>query len=244
MRIPRLYSSSTLLINSEVELEQTITRHVIQVLRLKPGHPIILFNGQGGEYKAELIVAEKRKATVKILEFNPVERESSLNLHLAIGISKGDRMDYAIQKTVEAGVNLFTPLITEHCAFSLNKERIQKRLTHWQSIIHSACEQSGRNTIPHINSVMNFKNFCESNQQGLKLVLDPNAHKTLASIQASNPSTCTLCVGPEGGLSQAEVEQASQSGFNTIRMGERILRTETAAIVSVTAIQVLWGDLK
>lgn len=244
MRIPRLYLSHPLIIDSEIELEQSIARHVVQVLRLKPGHPIILFNGQGGEYKAELVVAEKRKAIAKIIEFNPIERESTLDLHLAIGISKGDRMDYAIQKAVEAGTNQFTPLITEHCAFSINKEKIPKRLAHWQNVIHSACEQSGRNKIPQLNSVTNFKNFCDENQQGLRLVLAPMAEKTLTSIQTLNPSACTLCVGPEGGLSQLEIEQASQCGFDVIRIGERILRTETAAIVSVTALQILWGDLK
>jgi len=244
MRIPRLYLSSPLAINSKVELEQSITRHVVAVLRLKPGHPVILFNGQGGEYKAELITAEKRKAVVQILEFNPVERESSLDLHLALGISKGDRMDYAIQKAVEAGTNQFTPLLTEHCSFSLNPERIQKRLTHWQSVIQSACEQSGRNKIPGINPVLNFNDFCHLNLQELKLILDPTASNTLSSIKTLNPAGCTLCIGPEGGLSKSEIQLAVETGFKSIRMGTRILRTETAAIVSVTALQVLWGDLQ
>ena len=244
MRIPRLFLSQQLVINTEIELDKNITRHIVQVLRLKPGHPLLLFNGQGGEYHAELTVVEKRRAHAKITSFHPVERESSLKLHLAIGISKGERMDYAIQKAVETGVNEITPLFTEHCAVHLSAERIHKRLIHWQSIIHSACEQSGRNRIPQLNPAKQFEDFCSTHQHDLKLVLDPTAKETLGPIQPQNPSACTLCIGPEGGLSQSEVELAQQHGFVAIKIGARTLRTETAAVVSIAALQVLWGDLK
>jgi len=244
MRIPRLFISQQLIINAEIELDQNITRHIVQVLRLKSGHPLVLFNGEGGEYQAELSRVEKRKTCAKITSFNSVERESSLYTHLAIGISKGDRMDYAIQKTVETGVNEITPLFTEHCSVSLNTERIQKRLIHWQNIIHSACEQSGRNRIPHINPPMQFDEFCSLPQSEIKLVLDPLANTTLSKVQLLKPSTCTLCIGPEGGLSQSEIEHAIKNDYVAVKMGIRTFRTETAAVVSMAALQLIWGDLK
>lgn len=243
MRIPRIFLSQQLVINTEIELDQNSCRHIVQVLRLKPGHPLLLFNGQGGEYQAELTLVEKRKTCAKITAYDPVERESPLNLHLAIGISKGDRMDYAIQKAVETGVNEITPLLTEYCAVALSAQRMQKRHAHWQGIIHSACEQSGRNRIPKLNPAMHFEQFCSTHQQELKLILDPAAKETLGTIQSPHPASCTLCIGPEGGLSHSETEFAQQQGFVSVRMGRRILRTETAAVVSVSALQLLWGDL-
>ena len=152
MRIPRIYLPQPLIAGNEVELDANALRHVVQVLRLKAGHPLILFNGDGGEYTAELTQVEKRRATARINEFQNVSRESTLFSNLGLGISKGERMDFALQKAVELGVNEITPLFTEHCVVQLDDKRVLKKQDHWQAVIISACEQSGRNTLPILNT--------------------------------------------------------------------------------------------
>lgn len=242
MRISRIYLPQSLISDNEVDLDGNALRHVIQVLRLKPGHPLILFNGEGGEYTAELIRVEKRRATVRVGGFQNISRESKLFTHVGLGIPKSERMDLALQKAVELGVNEITPLFTEHCVVQLNDSRVVKKKKHWQAIIISACEQSGRNTIPTLNTPKSFNQWLSSSNGMTKLILDPAASTTLASIKADTTQV-TMVVGPEGGFSRAEIKQALENNFMRVTLGPRVLRTESAAIASLAAIQTLWGDL-
>ena len=242
MRIPRIYFSTTLESNQRVELDERAFQHVIKVLRLKPMAKLVLFDGKGNEYSAVIEEVNKRNAFAKIEEPIKFKTESNLMIHLGLGISKGERMDFAIQKAVELGVTEITPLFTEHCVVNLNEKRIQKRLHHWQGIIISACEQSGRNVLPHLNKTTTLTNWSESLNQTC-IIFDPVATKTLKQITPDN-NCINLVIGPEGGLSAKEIsELEKKENFQTVKFGPRILRTETAAVSAITAIQLLWGDL-
>ena len=242
MRIPRIYLSQPLNSGNTIELDSNALRHVVQVLRLKAGHPLILFNGDGGEFEAQLVKVEKRQAVAQIGRFHDVSRESSLITHLGLGISKGERMDFALQKAVELGVSKITPLFTEHCVVQLTGKRVVKKQAHWQTVLISACEQSGRNTIPVLNSAATFTDWLASIQTATRLILDPQAHTGLSTITLP-PAEIALTVGPEGGFSEAEIKQAGDTGFIGVSLGPRVLRTESAAVASLTAVQCMWGDL-
>jgi len=242
MRIPRIYLSQPLATGNEVELNNNALRHVVQVLRLKAGHPLILFNGGGGEFEAELVRVEKRQAVVRVGRFHALERESCLMTHLGLGISKGARMEFALQKAVELGVCEITPLFTEHCVVQLSASRALKKQEHWQAIIISACEQSGRNTIPKLNATCSFTDWLRTDLANTRLILDPVASTRLSTITLPQPEVA-LTVGPEGGFSQAEIDLAGEAGFKGVALGPRVLRTESAALVALAAVQCLWGDL-
>ena len=242
MRIPRIYLPQPLATGDEVDLNNNALRHVVQVLRLKAGHPLILFNGHGGEFDAQLLEVEKRQALVRVGSYHATTRESSLMTHLGLGISKGERMDFALQKAVELGVSEITPLFTEHCVVQLSANRTLKKQEHWQAIIISACEQSGRNTIPRLNAAGRFSDWLNTKLAGTRLILDPEATTRLSTITLPQPEV-VLTVGPEGGFSQAEIELAKEVDFKGVTLGPRILRTESAALVALAAVQCLWGDL-
>ncbi len=242
MRIPRIYLPCPLAIGTEVELDDNAFRHAVQVLRLKDGYQLILFNGEGGEYPATLGPLSRRSARVKITGFIDNDRESPLATHLALGISKGERMDFALQKAVELGVNEITPLYTAHCVVNLDAKRLQKRLQHWQAIIIAACEQSGRNVLPQLHAPRPFDDWCRAVHAEMKLILDPRQNRQLASL-ARPQSAVLLTVGPEGGFSEQEIDQARAEGFTGLGLGPRVLRTETAALATLAAVQTLWGDL-
>jgi 16S rRNA (uracil1498-N3)-methyltransferase len=242
MRIPRIYQSQPLNSGNTIELDNNALRHVVQVLRLKAGHPLILFNGDGGEFEAQLVKVEKRQAIVQIGRFHDVSRESSLITHLGLGISKGERMDFALQKAVELGVSEITPLFTEHCVVQLTASRVVKKQEHWQAVMISACEQSGRNTIPVLNATATFTDWLSTIQTPTRLILDPQANTGLSTITLPKPEV-VLTVGPEGGFSEAEIKQARRAEFIGVSLGPRVLRTESAAVASLTAVQCLWGDL-
>lgn len=242
MRIPRIYLPQVLNSGNDVALDANALRHVVQVLRLKPGHSLILFNGEGGEYMAELISVEKRRAIAHVSGFRDVSRESRLFTHIGLGISKGERMDFALQKTVELGVSEITPLFTEHCVIQLDDSRAQKKQEHWQAVIVGACEQSGRNTLPTLNPFQTFSQWLDNSQVMTKLILDPTASATLSMVKL-DASEVRLAIGPEGGFSNPEVQQAIRNDFVGVTLGPRVLRTESAAIASLAAVQTLWGDL-
>lgn len=242
MRIPRIYLPTTLQAGQQIELDERAFQHVIKVLRLKHMAKLVLFDGKGNEYSALIEEVNKRNAFVKIGESIDIKTESELSVHLGLGISKGERMDFAVQKAVELGVTEITPLFSEHCVVNLDEKRIQKRLNHWQGIIISACEQSGRNILPQLNTVTTLTKWSESLQQTC-IVFDPLATKTLKQVTPENNSI-NLVIGPEGGLSVNEITELDKKiHFHAIKFGPRILRTETAAVSAITAIQVLWGDL-
>ena len=242
MRIPRIYTPVTLITGNAIELDENAFNHAIRVLRLRQDDTIILFNGQGGEYKAELDEVQKKHATVRIGQFVDRDCESPLTIILGQCISRGEKMDYTIQKAVELGVSQIVPLFSERCGVKLNQERTDKRLRHWQSVIISACEQCGRNRIPELHQALPLAEWQPQINASLKLVLDPTASDSLKTL-AKPEQNVALLIGPEGGLTDEEIKAAINAGFQGIRLGPRILRTETAGVAALSSIQQLWGDL-
>lgn len=172
-----------------------------------------------------------------------VSTESPLSLHLLQAVSKGERMDLVIQKAVELGVREITPVLTERCVVRLKGSRAEKRHRHWREIIINACEQCGRNRLPLLHHITPVEKVLDEPSGGLKLVLDPSAASSIGALASPRDGEVHLLIGPEGGLSDWELDQATLHGFTAVRLGPRILRTETAALASLSALQVLWGDL-
>lgn len=231
----RFYIESALNVDETIELTESVFHHWIRVLRAQLGQQAILFNGQGGEYTATLTQIHKKNAQVLISDFNPINRAPHFQALLGQVMSKGDRMDYAIQKATELGVAQIQLLSSERCEMRLKYDRDQKKLDHWQSIAIAACEQCGLNIIPQILPPQPLHEWVKQNHLPLtKLVLAPNKEKSnvLKSIQ----SDIALLIGPEGGLSENEIDLANQSGFQNWCIGERILRTETAPVVALSIL--------
>ena len=247
MRIPRLYLPVTLAPDSIVALSADTAHHVARVLRLEVGAAVCLFNGEGGEYHGVLHSIHKNQVNAQILNYNSRDAESPLQVTLAQGIPRGERMDYTLQKAVELGITRIAPMFSERCEVRLQGERLDKRLQHWQGIVISACEQCGRTRIPPVATPMNLTHWLSTSNLsggGLHLVLDPQAPHSLAHYALPADNHITLLIGPEGGLSGAEIAAAEGVGFTRIRLGPRILRTETAGIAVLAALQSLWGDLR
>ena len=242
MRIPRVYLPVPLARDAELELDERARHYVLQVLRLRAGAPLIIFNGEGAEHAARLATAEKRRATVQLEEAREPARESCLRIHLGLGISRGERMDYAIQKAVELGVAEITPLLSRRCVVRLDARRSARRREHWQGIVIGACEQCGRNRLPELHPPRAFDEWVQSPESGQALILDPRASRTLPAIRPA-PTRLRLAIGPEGGFADEEIGMARAGGFSAVRFGPRILRTETAVVASLAAAQTLWGDL-
>jgi 16S rRNA (uracil1498-N3)-methyltransferase len=242
MRIPYIYYAGKLKPNSEVTLKIEPSNHILHVLRLKLGSPLILFDGTGGEYNAQIFAIDKSRVIARVEKFIDREVESPLKITLGQGISRGEKMDYTIQKAVELGVYKITPLFTEFCNVKLSGERLQKRLQHWQSIAISACEQCGRNCIPIIDYARDLPTWIPQNKSDVSLTLYHGANQILANLP-KKVSTVTILVGPEGGLSDHEIEFAQRYNFIPIRFGPRILRTETAALTAISILQSKWGDM-
>ncbi|WP_305909543.1 16S rRNA (uracil(1498)-N(3))-methyltransferase [Methylomarinum sp. Ch1-1] len=241
MRVSRIYVADDLIVGKRLELQDEAAHYVRTVLRLKKGLDIILFNGQGGEYLGRFEEVSRKKVVVDVLEFSDRSVESSLEIVFGLGISRGDRMDWAVQKAVELGVNHMTPLLTERCVIKFkDEEKKRQRLIHWRNIAQHAAEQSGRTLLPHMSVVDELSLWVEG-QQGLRIFLDPYAKQSLSDLPAGNGKV-TLLSGPEGGFSEQERDIAVQAGFIPVRLGQRILRTETAALAALSAVQTLWGD--
>ena len=242
MRISRLYVSTSLAESRQTELDDDNSHYVRTVLRLKKDDEIILFNGQGGEYLASVIEASRKRVMLAVGKWSQRSVESPLQVTLGLGISRGDRMDLSVQKSVELGVNTLTPLLTERCVVQLKGEKKQPRLEHWQKIVQHAAEQSGRTTLPQLLEINDLHIWIDK-QQGLKVFLDPYADTSLSNIQPEDMRV-TLLSGPEGGFTDQEREMAKAAGFIPVRLGHRILRTETAALAALSAVQMLWGDFR
>ncbi|SDK55217.1 16S rRNA (uracil(1498)-N(3))-methyltransferase [Microbulbifer yueqingensis] len=247
MRVPRIYSHEPLAGQNEVELDEGASRHLVKVLRLQVGRPLVLFDGRGGEYSAELVEAGKR-ARVRLGDFHGDNRESPLALTLAIGISRGDRFDWVVQKATELGVARIQPLFTERCEVKLKGERLEKKVAHWRQVAVSACEQCARNRVPDVATPQKFASYLEQTDSGdtdLKLVLHHRTDKHLRELGAGQgwPASALLLVGPEGGLSAAEIDAALARDFKPLRLGPRVLRTETAPVAALSVLQYQWGDL-
>ena len=242
MRVSRLYVSAALNVGSRIELDEEAAHYVRSVLRLKQGEAIVLFNGQGGEYQSRFSEVSRKSVRLEIEQFSDRDVESPLAVTLGVGISRGDRMDWAVQKAVELGVTQLTPLFTERCVTKLNDDKKQQRLQHWLHIVQHAAEQSGRTRVPAMDEIAELPEWV-CRQQGLRVFLDPYATQTLADCQPEN-NQITLLSGPEGGFSERERQIAKAAGFIPARMGGRILRTETAVLSALSAVQTLWGDFR
>ena len=237
---PRIYTPEDLALNSRLDLDSQASTHLIKVLRLNEGAELRLFNGDGCEYLAQITVANKKNAQVEISAVLSTDPKVSFPLHLGQVISKGDRMDFTIQKATELGITDITPLWSERCDVRLKGERLEKKMEHWKKVAISACEQSGRNHIPTIHPAMNYQDWARSVETDTKLVLHTRDQKPLAEIKT--PASVALLVGPEGGITDEEVEFCIQQGFTGLTLGPRILRTETAALAALSLFQYLWGD--
>ena len=240
MRVSRFYLDATLS-EGEQLLEGDLAHYVGRVLRLAPGAAVQLFNGTGQEWPGEIIEVSKRAVRVQLDASIAGLGDSPLHTHLGQAMSRGERMDWAIQKAVELGVNEVTPLQTERCEVKLQGERADKRQQHWQQIAVAACEQSGRSTVPVIHAPQPLENWLSTVESECKLVLHHRAEQNLEELEA--PTSVALLIGPEGGLSAGEIERAIAAGFSPARFGPRVLRTETAPVVALSTVQRLWGDL-
>lgn len=243
MRISRIYVDRELNTDSEINLDEAASRHLCQVLRCKVGQKLVLFNGTGGGYTATILDADKRACRVQISEFDPENRESPLKVTLGLAMSKGDRFDWALQKSTELGVHRIQPLITERTELRLNSERMQKKVEHWKRLIASSCEQSQRNLLPALELPIPFDEWVSQSRQGLALILQPEANTDYSSEMTSNVDRVSLAIGPEGGFSQPEIDLAFSNGFVGMSLGPRILRTETAPVAAISILQWRWGDL-
>ena len=244
MRVPRLYVNASLASDASVILDEAACHHLLHVLRVRPGQSVCLFNGTGVECRGRLMDLGARRATVAVEVCAEVTREPALAITLVQGVSRGERMDFTLQKAVELGVRIIVPVITEHTVVRLNTAQAEKRHAHWQKIVINACEQCGRNHLPVLQPVRRLSEWLAQPIAGTGIVLRPDAELSLAHIDTPVLSDATIVIGPEGGLSGAEIALAETRGYRPVRLGPRILRTETAALAALAAIQTLWGDYR
>ena len=242
MRLTRVYVEEKLAAGKSCVIEGSAANHIMRVLRLRDGDALTLFDGHGGEYGARITGFSRDSVQVGVQEHRDVERESRLDLTLAQGISRGERMDWVMQKATELGVARIVPVITERTVVKLDERQSARKVEHWRGIVIAACEQSGRNRVPEVTAPRAFHEVLrEDARAGRKLLLSPVG--SLNARDLALTGTATLLVGPEGGLSPGEQDLAIGAGFEQVRMGPRILRTETAAIAALTIFQHDFGDL-
>lgn len=242
MAVPRFYCPGQLVSGEQVVLPDQAAHHAARVLRLRVGEPAILFTGAGGEYEARIAHIGKHDVVMEVLAWRDAERESPLQLTLAQAVSAGEKMDFTLQKAVELGIGRIEPLLSERSVVRLSGERAEKRVAHWQGVVASACEQCGRNRVPGVSPLRALDDWLGARPGGaFGLMLSPTADRALRDLpRPAGP--VTLLVGPEGGFSDGEIRAAERSGFTPVRLGPRVLRTETAALAALAAMQALWGD--
>ena len=246
MRISRLYHAEQLSCGEETTLSAEASSHLVKVLRTKPGSTVVLFNGDGCDYQATTLDNNPRKTRVSIETKIEKSNESNLDISLIQGISRHDRMDATIQKSIELGVNRIIPVLCQRSNAKLDTPKREKKRSHWKKIAISACEQSGRSRIPEIDEIIPLNELCLHKDDWLKpdaekLLLDPMSSTRLKNIDI-NDSAIEILIGPEGGLNAEEITRLNDSGFTSICFGPRILRTETAGPAVISALQTLWGD--
>lgn len=241
MRIPNIYVTQALSLKLTIELEENAAQHVAKALRMKSGYKLVLFNGDGCFYPSTITDVSKKHVSVHVDDQIQALSESPLHTHIGQTISRGDRMDYAIQKATELGANEITPLFSERCEVKLNDERQAKRQAHWQQVAISAAEQCGRACVPIIHAPTDLPVWIKSIERDvIKLVLHHRDTQSLSTLD--RPSSAALLIGPEGGLSEQEIAEAQAEDFIACTLGPRVLRTETAPITSLSVLQWLWGD--
>lgn len=239
--MPRFYVDFALSPDSVVELPDNVVRH-LNVLRVKNTEEIVLFNGNGKSYPALPEVLEKRRASVRILREEATDNESPLNITLVQAVSAAERMDFTLQKSVELGVTEIRPVISERCVVRLSGERAEKRVARWQEIVVSACEQSGRNIVPKVLPLTTYAQALQQlPQETTKLLMSLNRAQKLSDVRPQSGKVVFM-VGPEGGWTEKEEQQAFDAGFQSVTLGKRVLRTETASLAAIAAMQTLWGD--
>ncbi|MBF0219162.1 MAG: 16S rRNA (uracil(1498)-N(3))-methyltransferase [Gammaproteobacteria bacterium] len=227
---------------SEVTLNSENSHYLISVLRARLGDAVVLINGMGGEFSAHIIDLQRRSVTLLLDSYCATERESPLAITLLQGLSKGEKMDFTIQKSCELGVQRIIPVITERSVVRLDAKREEKRQQHWQGVAIAASLQCGRNRIAAVDLPISFKEAVANSGDGLKLLLSPH-HAGTALGSVTKPQHLTLLIGPEGGLTADEISSATAAGYLPLNLGSRILRTETAALVAMAILQWQWGDL-
>jgi 16S rRNA (uracil1498-N3)-methyltransferase len=244
MRIPRIYVPQALQPGHEIDLPVQAGEHLARVLRLERGHPLRLFNGDGGEYAGEITSLAKRSVSARVLDATAgADRESPLRITLGQGVARGEKMDWILQKATELGVARIVPLITDRTEVKLDAERAERRHAHWDAVLASACEQCGRNRLPELAKPMKLADWAASldDAAGVRLALDPRGD--INARELSPGAHATLAVGPEGGLGEHDLAILAQAQFRGLRLGPRILRTETAGIAALAALQAIHGDL-
>jgi 16S rRNA (uracil1498-N3)-methyltransferase len=242
MRVVRHFVDGPLAPGDVVFLPEAALAHLVRVLRLSAGDRVQLFNGDGHDYEAELLSAGKREASARVLSRVAVGRESPLAITLAQGIARGEKMDLILQKATELGVARIAPVVTERTEVKLDSERADKRAAHWRGVLAAACEQSGRARLPQLLPPQPLVNFLSAQDSARRLVLDPGGSATLAGLELTSDCSLCLLVGPEGGLSERDLAAARAAGFEGLRLGPRILRTETAALAAIAGLNALYGD--
>ncbi|MGY2318485.1 16S rRNA (uracil(1498)-N(3))-methyltransferase [Pseudomonas sp. SDO5522_S412] len=238
MRLSRFFVDAPLSLGDH-ELPEAQAHYISRVLRMSEGDPVQLFDGSGQEFRASLLEVGKKRVVVQVTETVAGQVESPLQIHLGQGLSRGERMDWAIQKATELGVNEITPIFSDRCEVRLKDERADKRLQHWRQVAISACEQCGRSRVPVIHPPLLLADWLKQAEADLKLVLHPVAEPL---VSHAKPGSLAFLIGPEGGLTDGEVETAQGAGFHAARLGPRVLRTETAPVVALAVAQQLWGD--
>ena len=239
--MPRFYVDFALSPDSVVELPDNVVRH-LNVLRVKNTEEIVLFNGNGKSYPALPEVLEKRRASVRILREEATDNESPLNITLVQAVSAAERMDFTLQKSVELGVAEIRPVISERCVVRLSGERAEKRVARWQEIVVSACEQSGRSIVPKVLPLTTYVQALQQlPQETTKLLMSLNRAQKLSDVRPQSGKVVFM-VGPEGGWTEKEEQQAFDAGFQSVTLGKRVLRTETASLAAIASMQTLWGD--
>jgi 16S rRNA (uracil1498-N3)-methyltransferase len=251
MNPPRFYIPFPLTVGTHVKLPENAARHAVRVLRLEIGDALTLFDDQGGEYACRVDSRgrgnDRDAIDVEVLAWHDIERESPLALTLAQALQAGDKMESTIQKAVELGVGRIVPLRSRRSVVRLEDERAKKRVSRWRAIAVSACEQCGRNRVPEVADLVDLSRWLDQppvDPNPLRLMLDPGATLTLDALSRPVAGGVELLIGAEGGLTMEEMEQARRVGFVAVRLGPRVLRTETAGLAALAAIQCLWGDFR
>ncbi len=242
MRIPRIFCPQALVAGARISLDESASQHLARVLRVRVDDPLVLFNGHGGEYSGRVVEINRRDVQVEVATFVDVSRESPLRTTLIQGVSRGERMDYTIQKAVELGVRRIAPVSTERTVVRLDAERRDRKQAHWQGVVTSASEQSGRTEIPVVEPLTDFARRIAAETAPIRVVLHPEGAMRLSQLHRPDGDVALL-VGPEGGLTDSEIELAIRHGFSAMALGPRIFRTETAGVVALAALQLTWGDL-
>jgi 16S rRNA (uracil1498-N3)-methyltransferase len=230
-------------VGQPIELPEDSSTHLLRVLRLSPGDEVLLFNGDGYDYRVRLLSGSRRGAEALVLGREQVARESALRITLGQGLARGEKMDLVLQKGTELGVAGFIPVLTERTEVKLDGERTGKRMAHWQGVLAAACEQSGRAVLPQLSEPRTLADYAASQSAPLRLALDPKGEVELRALGPGPIRDIDLVVGPEGGLSERDLATLRAAGFRGLRLGPRVLRTETAGLAAVAALQALYGDL-